>query len=309
MVNPLLRWKDAQAKLAVIRFRDSPGDLVPSSELRAWLPGFKAEYGIHKPTGSKYALWVRQTLRRKYPDKEPQFAPDGSWTYDYAPETRRGVPTEEIHSNKGLIACMNDRVPVCVVRQVPGAKKSTYKLLGLAFVESFDGSHFRLRGENNRLEMPGPLKSLPKFEPFEPAKRMTTQARRWRDAHFSFSVNEVYRSKCATCELSYRVRGKAVGLDAAHVIPVEDGGIAGDVRNGILLCKNHHALMDSYGWTLDEDYRVVVAEDRAFRESALANHILSVEGKVVPNLPAEEALRPDLAAVRYRLEKFETAWA
>jgi predicted restriction endonuclease len=91
-------------------------------------------------------------------------------------------------------------------------------------------------------------------------------------------------------------------------VPIEDNGNRGDVRNGILLCRNHHALMDSYAWTMDEELRVMIADDKAFRESAVANHILGIEGERIPNLPEDQDSWPDRIAVGIRLKLFEKYW-
>ncbi len=93
-------------------------------------------------------------------------------------------------------------------------------------------------------------------------------------------------------------------MEAAHIIPVEDRGTSADLRNGILLCRNHHSLFDSYLWTFDEDYKVTVTEDRDFRKSAEKNHILAIEGKKLPNLPEYSYDLPAQRAIRYRMEKF-----
>jgi len=37
--------------------------------------------GIYKPKGTDLALSVRQTIASKYPDQDPVFREDGSWSY------------------------------------------------------------------------------------------------------------------------------------------------------------------------------------------------------------------------------------
>ena len=72
-----------------------------------------------------------------------------------------------------------------------------------------------------------------------------------------------------TCALTgYRIitvdRGTIV--DAAHIAPFRSSK-NNDVRNGLSLCKNAHWLLDVGLWSLDDDYRVIVAE-AAFDEDA-----------------------------------------
>ena len=101
-----------------------------------------------------------------------------------------------------------------------------------------------------------------------------------------------YHERCSLCEVGYRVRGRPLGLEAAHIIPVREHGTSADVRNGLLLCANHHVLFDEFAWAPDEDLRVHVADDEQFRESAVANCVLDWEGKRLPNLPEKVDLQP-----------------
>ena len=129
--------------------------------------------------------------------------------------------------------------------------------------------------------------------------------RQQRDYRFGLAVRRAYNDRCSLCEIGYRVHGRAVGVEAAHIIPVEDRGTSLDVRNGILLCPNHHVLFDEYAWVPDEDLRVLVTSDSEFRRSAAVNHVLRWEGKRLPNLPAKGDLLPAAEALRFRLGRFE----
>lgn len=282
---------------------------LSSEQLRKELPGFKAQMGIYKPSGSKHALWVRQTLRGPYPDKDPEPRSDGSWVYRYSPEGRHGHPDMGLPTNKALLKCLEDGVPVGVLRQRPemGGKRA-YQVLGLAFVTDFDGTHFHLRSEPIVVEAPPVESENVPFVAFE-ERRLAESVRLVRDSRFGAAVRLAYHDRCAACLLGFNIRGASVGLEAAHIIPANKKGTSSDVRNGLLLCANHHALLDGFGWTLDEDLRVMIARDRGFRKSAEPNHILRLEGKRLPNLPEVEAVWPAAEAVRFRLKEFEEYWA
>ena len=129
-----------------------------------------------------------------------------------------------------------------------------------------------------------------------------------RDQRFGVVVRMAYHERCSLCEVGYRVRGRPLGLEAAHIIPVRENGTSADVRNGVLLCRNHHVLFDEFAWAPDEDLRVHVADDAPFRESAAANCVLDWEGQRLPNLPEKPDLRPAAEAVRFRMERFERFW-
>ena len=203
---------------------------------------------------------------------------------------------------------MEDRIPVGVMRQVSTRSLSrSYEVLGLAYVERFDGRHFVLRGESiSWEEVPTPEQLIAPFHPFDEApQRQAPQVRILRDQRFSTAVQKAYHEKCCLCKIGYRVRGRVLGLEAAHIIPVSDRGTSTDIRNGMLLCRNHHVLFDEVAWTPDEDLRVLVVDDEEFRQSARANCILDWEGKQLPNLPDRPQLQPAIEALRYRLDKFQ----
>lgn len=212
-----------------------------------------------------------------------------------------------LDTNRALLRSMEDRIPVGVLRQQSGASGTrAYEILGLAYVQDFDGTHFVLRGESiTWAELP-PMQTGPlPFKPFEETPgKLAAQLRRLRDQRFTIAVRKAYHERCSLCEVGYRVRGRVLGLEAAHIIPVSDRGTSADIRNGISLCRNHHTLFDEFAWTPDEDLRVLVVEDDDFRRSALANCILDLEGRKLPNLPEWTELQPAAEALRYRLGKF-----
>jgi putative restriction endonuclease len=52
-------------------------------------------------------------------------------------------------------------------------------------------------------------------------------------------------------------------VDAAHIIPVAADTSNDETRNGIALCKLHHASYDRNLISFDEKYRVEVSDERA----------------------------------------------
>ncbi len=305
--DPLSRLPDPSTRRHLELIRELEGEIVPSVELQARVPGFKAYKGIYKPSGSPYALWIRQTARGVYPDRDPVMHPDGSWTYRYAPESQEGRFDASLPTFKGLVRCREDHVPVGVFRQVDDqAGRRTYKVLGLGFVESFDGTHFVIRGEPlTETSLPLPEGVIPPFAPFDPSPLpIQSVMRRLRERRFDSVIRELYHGKCSLCSVGYRLKGRVLALEAAHIIPLSVNGISGDVRNGLLLCSNHHTLFDAFAWAFDKDYEVVVTADREFRQTALANHLLAWEGKRLPNLPSSVENYPAPEAAAWRLQEF-----
>lgn len=302
------RISDENLSNALEKIREMMGSWYLSSELREHIPGFKTQKGIYKPRDSAYALWIRQTVDGPYPDKEPTTLPDGSWYYLYTPEADRNGKTDlSLSTNKALLKSMDDGVPlgVFIQREIPKAA-STYEVMGLAFVEQFDGKHFVVHGEPIDFEAkPMNVQEISPFQPYEIEKpKLSDSLRIVREKAFQIGLRRLYHEKCSLCELGYHFRGQPIGVEAAHVIPVSNKGTSKDLRNGILLCRNHHSLFDRNLWAFDEDYRVIVRNDPVFRRSAEKNHILAVEGSKLPNLPDNDYDLPAREAIDYRLRQF-----
>ena len=312
MPDPLHDLRDEKSREQLTWLRANYGEIIESERLGRLLQGFRSQKGIYKPSGSRHALWVRETLRSPYSDEVSGQVdrPDGSWLYRYSPEARQGRTHLSLDTNRALLQNQADGVPVGVLRQVSDARgAAAYEVLGLAYVTGFDGTHFLLRGEPIRWEDVTPSTTIAPFRPFEEHPvREAPQLRLLRDRYFGVAVRRAYHEKCSLCEVGYRVRGRPLGLEAAHIIPVNANGTSADVRNGVLLCRNHHVLFDEYAWAPDEDLRVHVADDDQFRRSAVANCVLDWEGKRLPNLPEKTDLLPAPEAIRFRLEQFERFW-
>jgi hypothetical protein len=101
--------------------------------------------GIHKPANWKHALSVREVLKGPYEDTAPQFQKDGSWIYRYRQESNDPYR----FTNRALAACMNDNIPVGVLRQVNSGSESIYKVWGLALITKWENGVFTLIGTNN----------------------------------------------------------------------------------------------------------------------------------------------------------------
>lgn len=114
---------------------------------------------------------------------------------------------------------------------------------------------------------------------------------RGREARFRLTVVPAYNYTCALT--GYRLVTINAGsiADAAHIHQFADSR-NNHPQNGISLCKNAHWLFDEGLWSLDDDYRIIVASSR-FHESGDEALLLSrMEGKRI-HLPAEKNFWPD----------------
>lgn len=215
---------------------------------------FSTPKGIYKPAGSKFALSVRQTLKTAYPDREPQFRPDGTWTYLYHQEGE-SPQADDLFTNRGLRACMQVGIPVGVARQVSAKPDTRYSILGIARVTDWKDGVFQLDGfapDGTLFSQPvdGPLatdlqETEPQVEPFDPVSQedarqrvLAAVVRRRGQRKFRAGLLRVYGGKCA-------ISGCAVEaiLEAAHVTPYL-GPDTNALSNGILLRADLHTLWD-----------------------------------------------------------------
>jgi putative restriction endonuclease len=79
-------------------------------------------------------------------------------------------------------------------------------------------------------------------------------ARKYRAADFSKRVLGAYSHRCAACGIQLRL------IDAAHIIPVAATTSTDETKNGIALCKIHHAAYDRNLISFDERYKIEVSD-------------------------------------------------
>lgn len=242
--------------------------------------------------------------RRPYPDKEPILRPDGTWSYLYFQEGE--VEDLERHAtNRGLLACMHDEVPVGVMRQISSKPNVRYMILGLAFVSRWQDGYFLLEGCNGAGQshagsVEGPAAGLVAeaqqhadtegaFDPSGMAdareRDMASIVRRRGQAKFRAKLLKVYGRRCAIsgCDVEE-------ALEAAHVTPYL-GPATNSVQNGILLRADLHTLWDLGLIAVNEVTRML-----AISKSLEGTSYGDLNGRPV-SLPADVTLAPSAAAL------------
>ncbi len=112
-----------------------------------------------------------------------------------------------------------------------------------------------------------------------------------RSARFRLDIVSAYRYTCALT--GYRVTTISAGaiVDAAHIHQFADSR-NNHPTNGIALCKNAHWLFDAGLWTIDDDYRIVIATDNFSESSPNQTPLAEMNGQRLL-LPKNESLWPD----------------
>ena len=215
--------------------------------------------GIYKPGNLAYALSIRINLDSPYADGVPVPTPGGGWLLSYHQEGADPAARDTMFTNRGLMQCIADRVPVGVLRErAPAARRSQYDVLGLAlpvrwsdgyfFFESLDPpaapvtdpvSDVLEATARAELEQETPPGGEGLDDDYDARLRVYRQivARRGQPG-FRAALLEAYQGRCAItgCDAP-------AALEAAHLRPYR-GPDSNDVTNGLLLRADIHTLLD-----------------------------------------------------------------
>lgn len=202
---------------------------------------------------------------------------DGCWT----PLDENGQPTLEkrravvAQLDESFLACLNDpdfrnqmrRILIAKYFVDAGERAALYQLVGLSVP-------------------PDPIVK-------EDARLYEISRERGREARFRLTVVPVYNYTCALTQYRLVTVDSGSIVDAAHIHQFADSR-NNYPRNGIALCKNAHWMFDEGLWSLDEEYRALVAEKR-FDESGAKEFLLSLKANSRILLPADPNYWPDKA--------------
>jgi hypothetical protein len=261
--------------------------------------------GIYKPEWMGFALSVRQTLSSPYNDKEPIIRSDGTWIYRYFQENPDPSKRDSEYTNKGLMACLREKRPIGVMRQISVKPRVQYKVLGLALVSGWEDGLFYLEGfsSSGQAHPPGAATEIQELEKdeldlaqvagaFDPSgvtdarKRVIAQiVRRQGQPAFRKKLLEHYCYRCVItgCDA-------VMALEAAHLTPYL-GTETNNIGNGLLLRSDIHTLFDLGLIAIDElSLRVLISP------SLYGTQYESLQGERIkidaPGLaPSSEALR------------------
>ncbi len=261
--------------------------------------------GIYKPNWSRYALSVRQTIGGPYPDRAPLIRRDGSWLYSYFQENEDPTARDSEYTNRGLIECWHDRVPVGVMRQVSRGATVRYRILGVAMVSGWDGGYFFLEGfapdgTGRRRGPAGELELLSAQELlrceaqgiFDPTslidgreKIVASIVRRQGQPKFRAELIDAYSGRCAISD--YDV---IETLEASHILPYH-GPATNRLANGLLLRGDLHTLFDLGLLAIDSS-----SMDVLIAPPLLESRYADLAGAKL-RLPSDESARPSVPAI------------
>ncbi|OZM79647.1 HNH endonuclease [Pseudonocardia sp. MH-G8] len=254
-----------------------------------------AQRGIRKPKELTSALSIRTVYSadgaaRPYDD---EVGPDGLLRYKW-----RGDDPNHAE-NRALREVMRQGAPlIWFVGIAQGVYKPIYPVYLLW--EEPEQQQFVIDPEVARgLVSPG--------RPVEEQLRryiISETKRRLHQPVFRATVLRAYETRCAVCALRH-----AQLLDAAHIVADrEEGGIAA-VRNGLALCKIHHAAYDSSVLGIRPDLVVEIRADllEEIDGPMLEHGLKGRHGQSLMALPRARAEQPDRELLEQRYAAFRAA--
>jgi putative restriction endonuclease len=129
---------------------------------------------------------------------------------------------------------------------------------------------------------------------------MSLARRRLHQRAFRERVLRAYRHQCALCRLRHSEL-----LDAAHIIPDTEPEGEPVVRNGIALCRLHHAAFDRFFLAVRPDHIIEVRPDvlEEIDGPTLQHAIQGIHGQSII-LPGKSEERPAVEFLSERYKRF-----
>lgn len=262
--------------------------------------------GIYKPAYSDYALSIRTIQDGPYPDKEVEYRSDGSWVISYFQENSDPNLRDSEATNRGLMKCMEDGVPIGALIKRKPRPGVTYEVLGLGLVTSWQDGFFTIEGfsdagvahKGNAADAARTRATMgTSDEPFDADddrdlrdKAVAQVARRRGQAAFRATLMGAYGGKCCVTQCSL-----TDALEAAHIAPYR-GSQSNHIQNGLLLRSDIHTLFDLGLLTITENHRVKLSP-RAMMDEGYS----ALDGVRIV-LPKDEKQHPSSQALQRHRE-------
>lgn len=246
--------------------------------------------GIFKPQVMQLPLSITTVANSPYADAFGQSV----LRYKY-----RGADPQH-RDNVGLRQLMRLRIPLIYFHAVMPAK---YAAFWPVFVVQDDPADLTFSVAVDDAEQVSTLGSTLEDESGVDIRRryVTTIAqRRIHQMAFRERVIEAYRRQCAFCRLRHTEL-----LDAAHIIGDKEPEGEPVVRNGIALCKLHHAAFDRFFLSVRPDYVVEIRRDVLDEvDGPMLKHGLQGMHGMRIQVPRASHLQPDPGLLESRHERF-----
>lgn len=289
-----------EAALTWLAVRTNDGrDAITREELREFefggerIPLIDRGRGIRKPRSGRAALSIMtvhtpEGRRRPYEDVEGR---DGFPRY----KMRRDNASE----NEGVRQAMVANLPII---WLIGVAPALFQAIFPVYVVDHEPAQSQFVLSYDRLQRPA-LDPSPAEEIMRRWVHGETRVRLHQRV-FRSMVMAAYETRCSVCSLSHSEL-----LDAAHIIEDRDERGVAAVRNGLALCKIHHAAYDHNILGISPDLHVAIRNDiLAEVDGPLFEHgIKGLHGNRLLIVPSRRNHRPDTEMLELRYRRFLAA--
>lgn len=284
------------------------GDVLPRTLLAAGFD-FREErvrivgpQGILKPRAMRLPLSITTSPNSPYHDV---FGDDHLLRYRY-----RG--SDPFHSdNAGLRQAMEDRVPLVYLHGLmPGRYLPVWPVYvvhdepeRLTFTIAVDDATYADLQLGGTSGIVAPHVAETGDRMLFRSYRTATVRTRIHQGRFRERVLRAYREQCAFCSLRHEEL-----LDAAHIVPDSEPDGEPTPRNGMALCKLHHAAFDRLFIGVTPDYVIKIRKDILHEEDGpmLLHGLKGLHDRRIL-LPRARELRPARELLEIRYERFRAA--
>lgn len=251
-----------------------------------------APQGIFKPKYLDLPLSLTTAPKGPYQDS---FSPDGFLLYKY-----RGTDPKH-RDNEGLRQAWHRSIPLVYFHGiVPGRYLAIWPVYiigddpdSLTFKVAVDDVA-AVRFDLNQTVNPILAES-------RRAYITTTVRQRLHQRDFREKVLYAYREQCAICRLKHQEL-----LDAAHIIPDREPEGISAIRNGIALCKLHHAAFDAFMIGISPDYKIEIRSDLLEEHNGpMLEHGIKELHKTRIILPRGKEFWPEQELLEIRYQRFK----
>lgn len=286
-------------------FLDHQDQIIPYHAFGAFdNPGLTTKAkGIYKPRDWEYVLSIRETPGSPYGDIPIAALADGQWIYRYHREDG-----DNMYTNRGLIRCMENGIPIGVMIQVTPKPQVKYFVAGLGLIRQFNDPWFdliswrsiafedgfeRQVAEDSGGYMANPLiGNLPNLTSSSDDERYSQQLVRPNQPMFRVLLLGSYGRTCAI------TRSEVVpALEAAHIRPYSQARID-HIDNGLLLRADVHRLFD----------RGLMGVNTSHMEVVLSPKLVRTEYEQYENQPLLIPRNPDLQPSTKYLDEHRRRW-
>jgi putative restriction endonuclease len=123
-----------------------------------------------------------------------------------------------------------------------------------------------------------------------------------RDVKFRLQIVPMYGYTCALCKLKVLLPNGTTIVEAAHIHAFSKSR-NDDITNGMALCRNHHWAFDQGIWTLDPNYRVIVAIGHFDEMGPEHSGLTNFHGKTIEFSWLQPHFRPSLKALEWHYDR------